>query len=197
MNIEIKNLSKSYNGTPVLENLSMMLTNAKPVCLMGPSGRGKTTLFSILLGLIKADSGSITGIENKKFSAVFQEDRLCRQLSALMNLAIVQDNPDKAQLTALLKKMGLTDDEIRRPVSQLSGGQKRRVALVRAILAEKDVLFLDEPFKGLDEDTKKIVTDYLLSNIADTTVIMVTHDIDEAESLGAKVLNLKDGKITF
>ena len=163
---------------------------------MGPSGRGKTTLFSILLGLIKADSGSITGIENKQFSAVFQEDRLCESFSTFTNVKIVSDRLADQTIIAHLKQVGL-GEAVNQKVSTLSGGQKRRVALVRAILAEKDVLFLDEPFKGLDEDTKKIVTDYLLSNTADTTVIMVTHDIDEAESLGAKVLNLKDGKITF
>ena len=69
------------------------------------------------------------------------------------------------------------------------------MALVRAVLAEKDILFLDEPFKGLDEDTKTAVTEYLLQNTADTTVVMVTHDIDEASSLGAKVMYLKDGQI--
>ena len=115
MNIEIKNLSKSYNGTPVLENLTLTLTDDKPTCLMGTSGRGKTTLFSIILGLIKADEGEINGIENARFSAVFQEDRLCEELSALMNLAIVQDNPNKAELSEKLINMGLTADDIRRP----------------------------------------------------------------------------------
>ena len=190
MNIEIKNLSKSYNGTPVLENLSLMLTNAKPVCLMGPSGRGKTTLFSILLGLIKADSGSITGIEDKQFSAVFQEDRLCRQLSALMNLAIVQDNPDKAQLTGLLKKMGLTDDEIRRPVSQLSGGQKRRVAILRSLVSDSDIVLMDEPFKGLDDDTRRVVINQVKDLLAGRILMVITHDEQDAELLGGDVVEL-------
>ena len=190
MNIEIKNLSKSYEGTPVLENLSLTLTDSKPVCLMGPSGRGKTTLFSILLGLIKADSGSITGTENKKFSAVFQEDRLCPQLSALMNLAIVQDNPDKIQLSMLLGKMGLTEDEIRRPVSQLSGGQKRRVAILRALVSDSDVVLMDEPFKGLDEDTRRVVINQVKDQLAGRILLVITHDEQDAQLLDADIIEL-------
>ena len=190
MNIEIKNLSKSYEGTPVLENLSLTLTDSKPVCLMGTSGRGKTTLFSILLGLIKADSGSITGIENKKFSAVFQEDRLCLQLSALMNLAIVQDNPDKIQLSMLLGKMGLTEDEIRRPVSQLSGGQKRRVAILRALVSDSNVVLMDEPFKGLDEDTRRVVINQVKELLAGRILLVITHDEQDAQLLDADIIEL-------
>lgn len=190
MRIEIKNLSKSYDDAPVLDNLSLTLTDSKPVCLMGPSGRGKTTLFSILLGLIKADSGSITGIENKQFSAVFQEDRLCEELSALMNLAIVQDNPDKAQLTDLLKKMGLTDEEIRRPVSQLSGGQKRRVAILRSLVSDSDIVLMDEPFKGLDEDTRRVVINQVKDMLNGRLLMVITHDEQDADLLGADIVEL-------
>ena len=195
MDIIIKDLCKSYGENKVLENLDAVIEKGRITCLMGPSGEGKTTLLNILMGLEKADSGVIENLPQNK-SAVFQEDRLCESFSAFTNVKIVSDRLADQTIIAHLKQVGL-GEAVNQKVSTLSGGQKRRVALVRAILAEKDVLFLDEPFKGLDEDTKKIVTDYLLSNTADTTVIMVTHDIDEAESLGAKVLNLKDGKITF
>lgn len=195
MDIVIKNLCKSYGENKVLENLDAVIESGKITCLMGPSGEGKTTLLNILMGLEKADSGVIENLPHNK-SAVFQEDRLCESFSAFTNVKIVSDRLADQTIIAHLKQVGL-GEAVNQKVSTLSGGQKRRVALVRAILAEKDILFLDEPFKGLDEDTKKIVTDYLLSNTADTTVIMVTHDIDEAESLGAKVLNLKNGKITF
>ena len=190
MDIEIKNLSKSYDGTPVLENMSLTLTNSKPVCLMGPSGRGKTILFNILLGLTAADSGQIKGTENKKFSAVFQEDRLCRQLSALMNLAIVLDKPDKAELSLLLGKMGLTDDEIRRPVSQLSGGQKRRVAILRSLVSDSDVVLMDEPFKGLDEDTRRVVIAQVKELLAERILLVITHDEQDAELLNADIVEM-------
>ena len=195
MDIIIKDLYKSYGENKVLESLDAVIEKGRITCLMGPSGEGKTTLLNILMGLEKADSGVIENLPHNK-SAVFQEDRLCESFSAFTNVKIVSDRLADQTIIAHLKQVGL-GEAVNQKVSTLSGGQKRRVALVRAILAEKDVLFLDEPFKGLDEDTKKIVTDYLLNNTADTTVIMVTHDTDEAESLGAKVLNLKDGKITF
>ena len=195
MDIIIKDLCKSYGENAVLKNLDAVIESGKITCLMGPSGEGKTTLLNILMGLEKSDSGSIENLPQNK-SAVFQEDRLCESFSAFTNIKIVSDSLSDQTIIAHLGQVGL-GDAVNQKVSTLSGGQKRRVALVRALLAEKEILFLDEPFKGLDEDTKNIAADYLLKNTADTTVVMVTHDIDESNKLGAKVLNLKDGKITF
>ena len=190
MVVEIKNLSKSYDGTPVLDNLNLILDSAQPICIMAPSGRGKTTLFNILLGLLKTDAGEILGLENKKFSAVFQEDRLCEQLSAIMNLAIVMNNPNKAELTEKLEKMGLAEDEIHRPVSQLSGGQKRRVAILRALVSDSDAVLMDEPFKGLDEDTRKTVIQQVKENLDGRLLMVITHNEEDAAALGATVINL-------
>ncbi len=190
MVIEIKNLSKSYNGTPVLENINLTLDSTRPVCIMGRSGRGKTTLFSILLGLLKADDGQVAGTENAKFSAVFQEDRLCEQLSALMNLAIVVNNPDKKELTDLLFKIGLAGEEIHRPVSQLSGGQKRRVAILRALVSDSDAVLMDEPFKGLDDETRQQVIMQVKENLGNRLLLVITHNEDDAVALGAKIVNL-------
>ncbi|MBQ8603998.1 MAG: ABC transporter ATP-binding protein [Oscillospiraceae bacterium] len=188
MRIEIKNLYKSYDGTPVLENFSLNITDEKTVCFMGASGRGKTTLFSIIMGLIKADSGEITGTEGQKFSAVFQEDRLCEELSALMNLAIVQDNPDKDRLTELLLSVGLEEDEIRRPVTELSGGQKRRVAIMRAMVNRSDIVLMDEPFKGLDDATRAQVINRVKDNLDGRMLLVITHDEEDARLLGADVV---------
>lgn len=190
MEIIINNLSKNYGGDSVLDNFSLTLTDARPVCLMGVSGRGKTTLFSILLGIVKADSGSIQGTEGKKFSAVFQEDRLCDELSALMNLAIVQDSPDMSQLAAFLGDMGLEEDEIRRPVSALSGGQRRRVAILRALVNNSDAVLMDEPFKGLDEDTRAMVINQVKRHLAGRLLMVITHDSEDAAALGADIVNM-------
>ena len=190
MIIEIKNLSKSYGGTVVLDNLNLVLDSSQPICIMGQSGRGKTTLFNILLGLLKADSGEINGGENTKFSAVFQEDRLCEQLSALMNLAIVMENPDKDVLAEKLLRMGLVDDEIHRPVSQLSGGQKRRVAILRALVSDSDAVLMDEPFKGLDEETRLQVIEQVKENLNGRLLLVITHNEEDATALGAKIINL-------
>ena len=190
MVVEIKNLSKSYGETVVLDNLNLTLDSSQPVCIMGQSGRGKTTLFNIMLGLLKADGGEIAGLENTKFSAVFQEDRLCEQLSAIMNLAIVMDNTDKAVLTEKLQKMGLAEDEIHRPVSQLSGGQKRRVAILRALVSDSDAVLMDEPFKGLDDDTRSQVISQVKENLGNRLLMVITHNEEDAVLLGAKVINL-------
>ena len=190
MVIEIRNLCKSYNGITVLDNLNLTLTSGRPVCVMAPSGKGKTTLFSILLGLLKADSGEITGTEEMKFSAVFQEDRLCEELSALMNIAIVQDNPDSRKLTEMLLSMGLAEEEIRRPVSSLSGGQKRRVAILRALASDSDAVLMDEPFKGLDEDTRRLVISRVKEYLGGRLLMVITHEEDDAAALGAEIVNI-------
>jgi len=190
MAISVKNLCYSYGDTVVLDNFSLDASSEKPVCLMAPSGRGKTTLFNILLGLLPADSGEINGTADKRFSAVFQEDRLCEELSAMMNLAIVQENPDKNNLAALLVKMGLEDDEIRRPVNRLSGGQKRRVAILRALVSDSDIVLMDEPFKGLDENTKAAVIQQVKRLTDGRLLMVITHDEEDAAALGAEIINM-------
>ncbi len=190
MEITVKNLQKSYDGVKVLENFSLALTNDRPVCLMGPSGKGKTTLFNILTGLIQPDSGEISGLEDSRISAVFQEDRLCEDLSAVMNIAVVMDNPDRETIKKELIAVGLAEEEIIRPVSSLSGGQKRRVAIVRALMYPGDRLFMDEPFKGLDEGTKEKVISVVKEKTKGKTVLVITHDREDREKLGAKIINL-------
>ena len=115
---------------------------------------------------------------------------MCEELSALMNLAIVQDNPHKAQLSEKLINMGLTADEIRRPVSQLSGGQKRRVAILRALVSESDAVLMDEPFKGLDEDTRRLVIEQVKANLDGRLLMVITHDEEDAHLLGADIIDL-------
>ncbi|MBQ7283421.1 MAG: ABC transporter ATP-binding protein [Oscillospiraceae bacterium] len=194
MDIVINSINKSYGENRVLNSLDAVIESGRITCLMGQSGAGKTTLLNILMGFEKADSGEIKNLPAKK-SVVFQENRLCESFSALTNIKIANDNLNDQTITEHLEKVGL-GDAVHQKVSTLSGGMKRRVTLVRAVLAEKEILFLDEPFKGLDDNTKEDVTAYLLENTKGVTVVMVTHDIDEANALGAKVLNLKDGKIT-
>ncbi|MBE6893984.1 MAG: ABC transporter ATP-binding protein [Ruminococcaceae bacterium] len=194
MDIVIKDLCKSYGETAVLKQLNAVIEKGRITCLMGQSGVGKTTLLNILMGFEKADSGAVENLPQIK-AAVFQENRLCESFTAFTNVKIANDSLTDSTITAHLCQVGL-GEAVNQKVSTLSGGMKRRVALVRAVLAEKEILFLDEPFKGLDEDTKAVVTQYLLQHTKDTTVVMVTHDINESQSLGAKVLYLKDGQIT-
>ena len=95
MAIKIENLSKSYDGRQVFENLNMELTEGQITCIMAPSGKGKTTLLRILIGLEQADRGKVAGIEGKDISVVFQEDRLCGNLNVLSNIRLVQKEKNR------------------------------------------------------------------------------------------------------
>lgn len=193
MDIIIDNLHKSFGSNKVLNNVNTVIKHGCTTALMGQSGIGKTTLLNIMMGFEKPDQGAILNIPAKK-SAVFQENRLCESFSVTTNIKMVNDKLTDDTVYAHLKAVGLEDSAWQK-VSTLSGGMKRRVALVRAILAEKDILFLDEPFKGLDESTKEKVTKYLADNTAGLTVIMVTHQLEEALSINAEVVYLKNGSL--
>lgn len=193
MDIVIKNLCKSFGEKQVLNNINAVIKQGQTTCLMGQSGVGKTTLLNIMMGFVKADSGEIQNVPTLK-SAVFQENRLCESFSVLSNIKMANDALSDDVIMQHLAAVGL-EKEAKNKVSALSGGMKRRVALVRAILAEKEILFLDEPFKGLDEKTLGQVQNYLSVNTKGVTVVMVTHQIEEAQALGAEIVYLENGAL--
>ena len=160
--IQFEHVSKSYGKTPVLKDLNFTIPDGQFVVLIGPSGCGKTTLLSLLLGLEQPDSGRVLGMEGRRKSAVFQEDRLCENAGAVSNLRLVNPTLTREEAEAMLRDLGL-GDSLRQPVRTLSGGMKRRVAILRALCAPYDVLFCDEPFKGLDEGTKGRAMEYFKS----------------------------------
>mgnify|MGYP000885255608 CR=1 FL=1 len=191
MNINISNLTKKYGKKEIFKNFSLEIEAGKVTALMGKSGFGKTTLIRILMGLEKYDKGKITGLENQKISTVFQEDRLCENLSAITNISIVCEKETSIrEISAELEKIGLKESQ-NKPVKTLSGGMKRRVAIIRCIMAKSDIIIFDEPLKGLDEITKKNVIRYLKEKIRGKTVIIVTHDIEEARQLDGTIVNLE------
>lgn len=191
MNINISNLTKKYGKKEIFKNFSLEIETGKVTALMGKSGFGKTTLIRILMGLEKYDEGKITGLENQKISTVFQEDRLCENLSAITNISIVCEKETSIrEISAELEKIGLKESQ-NKPVKTLSGGMKRRVAIIRCIMAKSDIIIFDEPLKGLDEITKKNVIRYLKEKIRGKTVIIVTHDIEEARQLDGTIVNLE------
>jgi NitT/TauT family transport system ATP-binding protein len=123
-------------------------------------------------------------------TAVFQEDRLIEHWDAIKNIKLVCDKTvTTEQIRQELKKVGIEDSQ-NQPVRSFSGGMRRRVALIRAMIAKFDILLLDEPFKGLDEALKKRVAEYVKQKTAGKTVIVVTHEKAEAELLGAKLVTL-------
>ena len=142
------------------------------------------------MGLETADSGTIEGLEGRSFSAVFQEDRLLEGYTALQNIRFVTGRRYPAhELTAIIKRL-LPEDSLKKPVSEFSGGMKRRVAILRAILAPTDIILMDEPFTGLDADTKQLTIDLVKELCAGKLLIIATHAEDNAELLGAKIIHL-------
>ena len=187
--IILKNISKSFGGNHVLEDLSLEFEPGTIACIEGPSGCGKTTLLRILAGLEVPDSGTV----EKNYGTigfVFQEDRLAEDFSAAGNIRMVTGKklPDEMNKKHL-EGVGLAEAE-GVPVRDFSGGMKRRVAIVRAICFGADVLMMDEPFKGLDSELKIKVMDYVKKYSSGRTLIFVTHDHFEAEYMGGKAVTL-------
>ena len=187
--LEISHLTKRFGEKTLFEDLNLTLTAS--AVLWAPSGWGKTTLLRILMGLETPTSGAVQGVG--KVSAVFQEDRLCPQLTAVENVALVLPGPMsqyKTQIESDFQQLGLDGAALSLPARKLSGGQKRRAALLRALWAESDTLLLDEPFTGMDPETMKKAAALLKARCQDRNVLLATHDREAIEALGWKVIEL-------
>lgn len=192
MDILVKNISKHYGDLKVLDNVSLTFRQNQITCLMGISGGGKTTLLHILMKLIKPEQGKIEGLADLRMAAVFQEDRLCEDFDAITNVRLAVGNKVLIpEIKEAFDRVGLKEYE-NKPVRLLSGGMKRRVAIVRALLFHADVYLMDEPFKGLNEELKNQVIDYVKEKLEEKTVIIVTHEREEASRLGATVVMLSE-----
>lgn len=187
--MELQNVSKAYGGKPVLSHFSAVLAPGGRYALMGPSGVGKTTLLRLILGLEKPDGGKITGVPGEK-SAVFQESRLIPELTVRGNLHLVLSSRfPEAEIAAMLTRLDLTDC-LDTPAANLSGGQQRRAALARALLYGGELLVLDEPFTGLDEDNRRKALDAIRAYPKEAIVLLVTHSREDAEALGAEIIEI-------
>jgi len=158
---------------PILKEFSLTIPDEGIFCFSGPSGCGKTTLFHMLAGLMKPQSGSIIGIEHKKIALTFQEDRLFPWLTAAENIAVASTNTAAEEY---LQKLGLEEAAQQYP-AQLSGGMRRRIAIARSLAYQGDLLLLDEPFQGLDTENKLRLIP--LIKAAAPLILVITHDREE------------------
>ena len=185
MKIQINNLTKKYGDKVVFENYTNTFNFDGILLIKGASGLGKTTLMRIIAGLEKADKGEI--IKNvKTISFMFQEDRLIPFVSVLKNLTAVCSE-DKA--LHYLKLMVLESEKDNSPLS-LSGGMRRRVSLARELCFNSDLVILDEPFKGLDEELKSTICEIIKDESKKRDFIIISHDSEDAKILNAEIIEL-------
>lgn len=199
--LEIKDLTKIYhtkNGEiKAIDNISFNLYEKEFLCIVGSSGCGKSTLLNILANLDEKSDGQIKKNKNLKIGYMLQEDALFPWLTILENATLgleikkIKTKENIEYVKELLAKYGLKDFINKYP-SQLSGGMRQRVALIRTLAIKPNILLLDEPFSALDyvsrlmvsEDVKKII------KAEKKTVIMITHDLAEAISLADRIIVL-------
>ena len=187
--LKLQHLTKWFGTAPLFTDLCMEVD--APVVLWAPSGWGKTTLLRILMGLEVPTSGTVSGVG--RVGAVFQEDRLCPQLNAVQNVELVlpeEKEQYKKQIETDFLRFGLDRAALALPARKLSGGQKRRAALLRALWAESDTLLLDEPFTGMDPATMKKAAALLKERCGEKVVLLATHDREAIEELGWQVIEL-------
>ena len=188
--LTIEHLTKQFGEKTLFRDLC--LTVEGPAVLWAPSGWGKTTLLRILMGLDTPTAGRVRGVG--RAAAVFQEDRLCPQLTALQNVTLVLPGSEKQykeQIEMDFQQLGMDAAALALPAARLSGGQKRRTALLRALWAPSDTLLLDEPFTGMDPDTLAAAAALLRTRCGTEPVLLATHDREAIRLLGWPVVELE------
>ncbi len=207
--LKLNGIKKSFDGTAVLNDISLEIGDSQIVSILGSSGGGKTTLLNIILGLLQPDSGSVvfngnditnTPMERRGFNIVFQDYALFPNLTAYKNIVYgLRNYPDrstKEEIEALIDLLDLRG-HLNKKIDQLSGGQKQRVALARTMVMKPKILLLDEPLSALDGVIKESIKEKIVTIAKEfhLTTIIVTHDPEEALTISDKVLILDKGKI--
>ncbi len=195
--IKFENVKKNFRSSG-LENVSFELPNHGLFILYGKSGSGKTTILNLLASLEKPDSGNVT-ISNHTVTYMMQTDMLFYNLSVEENLIIklqattIDKKNYEHELLGLCKLLGI-EELLKEQVSILSGGEKQRVAFVRAMLGEANLLLLDEPTSELDAHNKRVIMKYLKHLSQKKLVIIASHD-NEIKNFADKVIIMKDGHV--
>lgn len=208
--LELNHVSKSYDGTPVLRDISLCIGDGEIVSILGPSGCGKTTLLNLILGIVDPSGGQIVydgqditnvPMEKRGFNIVFQDYALFPNLNVYKNITYgLKNNPNistKQEVDDLIELLGLRE-HLHKRIDQLSGGQKQRVALARTMVMKPEILLLDEPLSALDGVIKESIKDRIktIAKEFHLTTIIVTHDPEEALTLSDRVLIIENGEIS-
>lgn len=194
--LELQHITRRFATKTVIQDLSFTFPDKGVFALMGPSGCGKTTLLRLLAGLDRPDDGTIQGTHHK-VAMSFQEPRLLEWLNCENNVKLVLSKVENAPEIAAhwLDVLGLASVSKQYP-KELSGGMKQRLSLARALAFGGDLLLLDEPFSALDQELKIRIAPRIRKAIEHTLTILVTHDPQDAELLGATVLLCNDQPLT-
>ena len=185
MLVETKNLSKIYGDKVAVNGLDIQIERGSFTAILGPNGAGKSTTIQMLIGLLKPTSGQICYAEKLRLGVVFQNSVLDAQLTVLENLTIrakqYKEMP-AGRIERLVSQLGLSAF-VKQPYGTLSGGQKRRVDIARALLNSPDLLFLDEPTTGLDIQTRESIWSLLkqIQKEEQMTIVLTTHYLNEAD----------------
>jgi ABC-2 type transport system ATP-binding protein len=208
--LEIKGLTKSYGDLYAVKELSLEIYKGEIFGFLGPNGAGKTTAISMLCGLLKQDSGEVY-IEGKRVDNHYEEYKhklgLCPQnlviwesLTCLEQLEImggfynIKRNIARKKALELLDALGLNEKQYKL-AKTLSGGMKRRLNIALALVHDPEILILDEPQAGLDPQSRILVRDYIRSLVKKTTIILTTHEMDEADRLADRVAIIDHGQL--
>ena len=215
--LSAKNISKTFQGRRVLDNIDIEINNAEIVAISGPSGAGKTTLLNILSTLDKPDESNkssliidneeifslgkngLAKLRNQKIGFVFQFHELIPELNVLENVClpgwIKNDNDVKKKAEELLKYFGLEDFAYKKPLT-LSGGEKQRVAIARSLVNNPKIIFADEPTGNLDSENAEILHQlfFTLRDKIGCSFVIVTHNKDLTKR-SDQIISLKDGEI--
>lgn len=185
--LKLSGITKSYDGLPVLSDLSLTLSPGEIVALIGPSGCGKTTLLNLISGLATPDTGTIEATDTR-LSYMFQSPRLLPWRTVEENIRLVREDAEPEAVRTLISDVGLKGFEGYYP-TQLSGGMARRCALARAFHFGGEFFLMDEPFQGLDYGIRMEMVNMLLEiwKIKKPGVLFVTHEIDEALTVATRI----------
>ena len=208
--LRLENIKKTFYKSEILKGINIDVENGEIVSILGPSGSGKTTLLNIILGITDCTDGKIIfnneeitklPMEKRGFNIVFQDYALFPNLNAYDNITYgLKNNPNistKEEVDELIQLLGIKE-HTNKKIDQLSGGQKQRVALARTLVMKPKILLLDEPLSALDGVIKESIKERIkkIANEYNLTIIIVTHDPEEALTLSDKVLILNEGLVS-